>query len=153
MAAAFYFAFERYSASAAARVELQDSLDGIDDCSRMARTHPGAFGKITAPVEVALKPLVQELCARQAIGLSYLSEIEKDVEDGARERSVYARAANVPHDRLVALLAELEARGGGAKIKEINLTLSKENGGVYAEVNTVFSKRVFPSTRGGAGAK
>lgn len=153
VAAAFYFALDRYSAAHSAHDELQAALDALDDCRRMAQAHPGAFGKDNAPVNVALKPLVQEASARQALNLSYLSELEKDVEGGALERSAYARAANVPHDRLVAFLTELEARGGGAKIKEINLTFSKENGGVYAEVNTVLSKRVFPSTSGRAGAK
>jgi hypothetical protein len=143
LAGAFFFALDRYAAAGATHDAMQSALDGIADCERMAKSHPGAFGKGGTPIDVALKPLVQEASARQSINLSYLSEIEKDVEGGARERSVYARAANVPHDRLVALLCELEARGGGAKIKEINLTISKENGGVYAEVNTVLSKRVL----------
>ena len=141
LAAAGFVAFDRYLALDSARTALSETRDQLDESSRLAATHPKAFGLDGKQGRVSLKNIVQETSARHGIPIVYLTETEKDVGDKVRERSVIARAVNAPHGKFVRFLAELELKGNGAKIKELRLKPSVTQPGIYQEAEAVFSHR------------
>lgn len=132
------FAVERYTAYLPVSAEAGLRQVQLEEAQRMATAYPDAFGNRAE--EVNLKATVQAAVARQGISVTYLSESEKDLGKNLREYSVLTRAVNVPHAKLVTFLAELEAKGGGAHIKEIHLKPSKSHSEVYEEAETVVSK-------------
>lgn len=138
--AAALFAVERYSAYAPLRAERTLRAAQLDEARRIAAANPEPFGsKAASAPSAGLKEMVQAAAARHNIPVTYLNESEKDLAKGVRETAVAARAANVPHASLVAFLGDLEARGGGARIKEIRIKPAKDRGGQYEEAEIVYA--------------
>ncbi|MCK6498651.1 MAG: hypothetical protein L6Q38_04135 [Nitrospira sp.] len=138
------FAVDRYLAFAKGEAELEERIAALQDAKEIYQQASGAFGAATAPTEdLPLKPLVQKAGAEAKVRLNYLSETEKDLGKGVHERSVVARTSDVPHATLVAFLAALEARGDGARIKELRLKPSKTQSGIYQDAECVLARNRY----------
>lgn len=150
LVASALFAVDRYLAFDQRRSEFTNRTAELQEAKTIYRQAPESFGGAVGPAEDRpLKPLVQAASNQNRIRLNYLSETEKELGKGVRERSVIARTTNVPHAALVAFLAEVEAKGGGARIKEIRLKPSPTQSGVYQDAECVVSRnRVAESTAG-----
>lgn len=136
------FAFERFMALDEARAAHALRMEELDEARHLVHSHPEAFGvNSAASAKTDLKGLVQQSSSRNGVVLMYLSETERDAGEKIKERNVVARAVNVPHAKLVAFLADLENRGGGARIKEIRLKPALDRSDVYQEAETVLALR------------
>ena len=135
------FALDRYFALDAARSSLGEQMLQLERACQLARTHPQSLGTTANGAKTDLKALVQQSSARQGIVLTHLSETEHEAGEKVKERTISARAANVPHTAMVAFLADLESRGGGARVKEIRLKPAVDNGGMYQEAESVLAVR------------
>lgn len=142
LAGAAAFATERGLAWAAAREARLAAHREIEDALRLAARHPNAFGIQAAPGESSLKSLAQETAARRGLQIGALSESERELDRGRRERQVVVRVVDAPHAELVRFLDDLEAQGAGAKVKEIHLRPSETRNGAYEEAEVVVSRVV-----------
>ena len=135
------FAVDRFLTYQQMRAELDNRTEELAETSRLIQAHSDALGSKRANVGSALKSLVQQAGARNGIVLNNLGENERDIGEKLREHNVFSRMSNVPHTRLVAFLAELEAQGDGAKIKELRLTPDPIHSENYKEVESTLSIR------------
>jgi hypothetical protein len=143
---ATFFAVDRYAAMEEARTATTAAHEQLALAQDIAQRHPEAFGVNANHSAVAdLKRLVQDSAARNGVSLLYLTETERDAGESIRERNVLARLVNVPHDKLVSLLADLETKGGGARIKEIRIKPSIARSDVYQEAEAVLTVRWITS--------
>lgn len=142
VAAAAGFAADRRAAAASARAEREDTQRRLEKAVALAGEHPNAFGSRSAPAarDAALKSLAQEAATGRDVNLAYLSESDRDSDKGRRERQVIVRLVNADHANLVLFLQDLEARGGGARIKELHVRPSKNIPDAYEEVEVVLSR-------------
>lgn len=139
---ATYFAVDRFAALDDARTASTLAQEQLASAQEMAHRHPEAFGlNANRGSSVDLKRLVQDSSARNGVSLLYLNETERDAGESIRERNVLARLVNVPHDKLVTLLADLETNGGGARIKEIRIKPSPARSDIYQEAEAVLTIR------------
>lgn len=142
--AAAGYAADRYAAATVARVEREEAQQALKKAVGLAAEHPRAFGPNAAAPggDSSLKALAQEAAASRNVSLGYLSESERDVEKGRRERQVLIRLINAGHPNVVLFLQDLETRGGGARVKELHVRPSREIPDAYEEVEIVVSKSV-----------
>jgi hypothetical protein len=146
--AASAFAINRYVALDEARCAATESKEQILEAQRLMNAHPEAFGDRSGnPAKSDLKRLVLDSGARNGIALRYLTETERDAGEKVHERDVLSRMINVPHDKLVLFLADLEANGSGARIKEIRLKPASDKSNVYQEAETVLAIRTLVETK------
>lgn len=142
LAAASAFALNRYAEFDAARGDYSDAQDLLQEAERLAHSHPEAYGvNAKGGAKLDLKQLVQESGAKNGISLLYLSESERDAGESIRERNILSRIVNVSHPQLVSFMADLEARGGGARIKEIRIKPKADKADVYQEAEVVLAVR------------
>ena len=136
------FTVSRYAEYDAAQSQLEESRALIQEAQSLASNHPDAYGaNASGGTKLDLKQLVQESAAGNGISILYLSETERDAGESIRERNVLTRAVNVPHQQLIAFMAELEARGGGARIKEIRIKPKGDKTDTYQEAEIVLAVR------------
>jgi len=146
--AAAGYAADRYSAAKSAREGREEAQQALQKAVALSAEHPRAFGAnaATPTGDSSLKSLAQETAASRNVALGYLSESERDTEKGRHERQVLVRLVNAGHPNVVLFLQDLEARGGGAKIKELHVRPSREIPDAYEEVEVVVSKTVASTT-------
>ncbi len=136
------FTGSRYAEYDAARTQLDESRALLHEAQSLTNSHPEAYGANAAGgAKLDLKQLVQESGARNGISILYLSENERDAGESVRERIVLTRAVNVPHQQLVAFMADLESQGGGARIKEIRIKPKGDKADTYQEAEIVLAVR------------
>lgn len=135
------FAVERYFAWQQFQAELENRTRELTETCRLVQAHPDAFGARHSPSDASLKTLAQQAGMRNGIVLNNLGENERDVGEKTKEHNVFSRMSNVPHAGLVAFLAELEAQGDGAKVRELRLTADAARSGIYKEVESTLSIR------------
>jgi hypothetical protein len=136
------FAFNRYMAMDEAQSSHTSRLEDLDEARHLFQSRPEAFGvNAGTAAKSDLKGLVQQSSSRNGVVLMYLTETERDAGEKIKERNVVARAVNVPHAKLVAFLADLENRGGGARVKEIRLKPALDHSDVYQEAEAVLALR------------
>jgi hypothetical protein len=136
------FAIERYGSMGEARAASTTAMEQVSKAQEMAWEHPEAYGvNANQGAKTDLKRMVQEAGARNGVSLLYLSETERDAGDSVRERNVMSRLVNVPHAKLVAFLADLESKGGGARIKEIRIKPALDRSDVYQEAEAILAIR------------
>lgn len=141
-AAASIFAIERYVAVSAQQAEIQKLRESLNGAKHLAADHPGAFRNAATPAgRASMKSLFQDASNRHGITVAYISEAVRDAGDKIKERTVTARATNVPHAKLVALLSDLETLGGGARVKEIRVKPAAVGNGIYQEVESIVAFR------------
>lgn len=133
------FALKKYLDFAAARAELTEKIGRLEDANAVYLQNSLIFSNSVRPAAPELKLLVQSSSTRNGVLLSYLTEMDKDVGEKVREHNVICRAINVSQPKLVKFLAELEAQGGGAKIKELRLKPAADRFDCYQEVDVVIS--------------
>jgi len=105
------------------------------------QAHREAFGSRSGPTgPSALKTLTQEAAAKEGLLLASLSESERDLGKGRREKSIAFRLQNALHAPMIRFLSELESSGGGGRLKELHLHPSRSAEGGYEEVEGVFAK-------------
>ncbi len=132
------FAIERSLALSQARESRETATRELEDALKLAARHPGAFGAGAAPAgESALKTLAQDLAAKRSLAIGFLSETDREAERGRRERQVIVRLVHPVHGNLVRFLGDLEAQGGGARIKEIHVRPSTSEADRYEEAEVV----------------
>ncbi len=142
VACATVFAAFKYVAMADARAQMELKSGQLENAKAMLQKNRGAFaggGQNFTPA--ALKNLVQQSSAQHGVTIIYLNDNEKEIGEKVHECNVVWRAVNVKHSNLVLHLADLEARAGGAKIREIRLKPSPFISDVYAEAETVLTAR------------
>lgn len=136
------FTGSRYAEFDAARAQLEESRELLQEARGLANNHPEAYGpNASGGTKLDLKQLVQESGAKNGISILYLSETERDAGESVRERNVLTRTVNVPHSQLIAFMADLEARGGGARIKEIRIKPKGDKADTYQEAEIVLAVR------------
>lgn len=136
------YAFNRLMALDDAQAAHVLRMEELDEARHLVQAHPEAFGANSGnSTKTDLKGLVQQSSSRNGVVLMYLTETERDAGEKIKERNVVARAVNVSHAKLVAFLADLENRGGGARIKEIRLKPATDRSDVYQEAETVLALR------------
>ena len=136
------FTGSRYATYDAAQSQLEESRALLQEAQTLATNHPEAYGSnASRGAKLDLKQLVQESGAKNGISILYLSETERDAGESVRERNVLTRAVNVPHPQLIAFMADLEARGGGARIKEIRIKPKGDKADTYQEAEIVLAVR------------
>jgi hypothetical protein len=134
-------AAERAAARHAARAAREAAHRELEDALLLARRHPQAFGfRAAAPGESSLKSAAQEAAARRGLVIGALSESEREIDAGRRERQVLVRLLDAPHAELVRYLADLEGAPGGARVKELHLRPSESRGGAYEEAEVVMAR-------------
>jgi hypothetical protein len=133
---------DRVGARDQVRLEREAAQAQLETALRQAATRPSRFGVLAAApaADGSLKPLAQELAASRQVPLGYLSESERDGEGGRRERQLVLRLVNAPHPNLVRFLEDLEARGAGARVKEVHLRPSREHPDAYEEAEVVLAR-------------
>jgi len=137
-----WFAVAELLSARAAGTERESWVRKVSEAKVLLSRHPDVF-KPTAsrtPSDVSTKAIFQESSVRHGLQLEFLSEAERDGGKGKRERLLSARFVRAPHDKLVLFLGEVEARGGGAFLKEIHLRPSKEVSDLYEEAEVVLSR-------------
>jgi hypothetical protein len=150
VAAALAFAINRYVEMESLRSDLLESKEELAEAQHMVSAHPEAFDvDANSASKADLKALVQKSAARIGVPIAYLNETERDAGEKVRERDVYARAINVSHTSLIAFLADLEANGGGARIKEIHVKIAPDRSDMYLEAESILAIRwlVEPPTK------
>lgn len=134
---------ERYLALRRTEEARNRAAREIEGALSLVRKHPTAFGAGTGlPTDSSMKALVQETAASRGVAIAYLSETERDVQKGHRERQTLVRVAQVPHRNLVHFLEDLERGAIGARVKEIHLRPSKSTSDLYEEAEVVLSRFV-----------
>ncbi len=136
------FMTQRLGALRLARTGRESAQTQLESALKLAAKEPGRFGTL-APASTpdgSLKPLAQELAAARSVSLGYLSENERDSDGGRRERQLVLRLLNAEHPQLVRFLEDIEARGGGARIKELHLRPSRELANAYEEAEVVIAR-------------
>lgn len=137
------FALDRYWAYASARDEFTTTEKDLIVAQDMLKRHAQAFvDKPADAPNVSLKAVVQQLGRKHRMNLVYLTEVEKEAGKGVRERNVITRVSKVAHGDLARFLSDVESKGSGIRIKEIQLKPSKTESGVYATAECVVVKRV-----------
>jgi hypothetical protein len=143
-----WFATEEWLAAETRLRERDLAISTLSEARMLFARHPelfqgsgGFFGS-----EVALKALLQESSTQHGLQLGFLSEADKEAGKGKRERQVSARLVRAPHGSLIPFLADLEARGAGAVIKELHLRPSKDVSGTYEDAEVVFSRMTLTGT-------
>lgn len=125
----------------------------VEEAHRLLVRHPEVFGRAAGIQEtLPLKGLLQEVATREGVAVGFLSETERDAGQGRRERQAAARLVGAEHGKLVRMLVDLEARGGGARVKELHLRPSKDVTAIYEEVEIVFA-RDYPAKLAAGGTK
>lgn len=148
VAAGAGFALDRAAFARVSRADREEVQRQLDKVQALAAQHRKAFGAgavISARPE-GLKTLAQETAAQRQVTIAHLSESDREADKGGRERQVMVRLTNVLHANLVFFLQDLEARGGGAKVKEIHLRPSRELPDAYDESEIILS-RVFQEAK------
>lgn len=135
------FAVDRFLTFQQMRTELDSRTEELAETGRLIQAHSDVLGAKRTSASAALKSLVQQAGARNGIVLNNLGENERDIGEKLREHNVFSRMSNVPHTRLVAFLAELEAQGDGAKIKELRIMPDPIHSDNYKEVESTLSIR------------
>jgi len=135
------FAMDRYVRMEQAHQDLNLRNEELDEARRLLRTFPDTFVNTGTDSPVDLKTIIQQSSARNGIAVMYLSETERDAGEKIKERSVIARLVNVPHQKLVTFLQELEQESRGARIKELRLKPSANRSDVYQEAESVLAIR------------
>ena len=136
-----FFVIDRYLAMRNAETAFNDAVDDISQIQITIGKYPDVFGPKPKLASTPLKPLVQEASSHNGVTLAFLTETEKEIDEGVSERSVLYRANNVEQGKLVKFLCELEQRGEGARLKELRLKPSSERSGVFQEAEGVLSLR------------
>ena len=139
-AAAAFFCIDRYVFMTSAKAALAEKQEGLAKAKQLYSANPHLFGT-SDKSKIELKVLVQEASARTGVSLSFLTETEKEIGDGIKEKNVQCRAVNVPQAKLVSFLADLESRSGGARIKELRLKPAAEQSDVFQEAESVLAVR------------
>lgn len=137
-----WFASEELLATRARLRERDQAIRSLSEAQILFARHPELFrgsGGLTSS-EVALKTLLQEASTQHGLQLGFLTEADKEAGKGKREKQVSARLVRTPHEKLVPFLADLEARGAGAVIKELHLRPSKDVSRTYEDAEVVFSR-------------
>lgn len=133
-----WFALRSAMAAEAARSSKDSAFRDLRDAKRLTGLHSfgGTLGR-SGPLP--LKTLVQEAAQTGGITVAFLSESERDLGMGRREKQILARLVQAEHGKLVPFLARLEEEGGGAMVKEIHLRPSKNATAFYEEAEIVLS--------------
>ncbi|HEX7900580.1 MAG TPA: hypothetical protein VF950_22635 [Planctomycetota bacterium] len=135
------FAIERGLAHSTTRAARSAAVTELAEALKLAAKHPGAFGAAgLAPGESALKALAQDMATQRGLSIGFLSESEREAERGRQERQVIVRLVHPAHGSLVRFLGDLEAQGGGAKIKEIHVRPSTTRADHYEEAEVVVAR-------------
>jgi hypothetical protein len=152
LAIATAFAIDRYLAMTSAQELVNARVEMLSEAQQLAARQSGIFSPGAAKVQTtSLKTLVQDVNARHGLTVTYMNENERDIGDKIRERTVLTRSINVPHEKLIAVLAELESRSGGARMKEIRVKPSSDRTNLYDEVETVLALRSLTPAKGAPG--
>ncbi len=131
-----WFALRSALGMEAARSSLDSLRRDVQEARKLGGLHTfGGASSRSGPV--LLKSLVQEVAQKEGITVAFLSESERELGKGRREKQVLARVVQADHGKFVPFLARLEAEGGGAKVKEIHLKPSRTTTGVYEEAEIV----------------
>jgi hypothetical protein len=142
-------AADRYLAATEAKNAVESKRTELDEAKRLISVSPETFESPKSTQDMKL--LIQRLGTQYGIAVNHLSEQERDLSDTVRERSIDCRLANVPQDKLVSFLGELEDLSA-AKVKDLRLKPAVGQSGVYAEVEAVITTRTLlnkkPSARG-----
>ena len=143
-----WFASEELLAARARLRERDQAIHSLSEAQILFARHPelfrGSGGLIGS--DVALKTLLQESSTQHGLQLGFLTEADKEAGKGKRENQVSARLVRTPHAKLVPFLADLEARGAGAVIKELHLRPSKDVSRTYEDAEVVFSRITLSGT-------
>jgi hypothetical protein len=121
--------------------ERESAERDLDQALRLIAQHPALFrSDLAGGGNGELKGIAQESASQRGVAIGYLSESEREVEKGRRERQVVIRLTNAPHPNLVLFLQELERRGAGCKVKEVHVRPSQEIPDAYEEAEIVLTK-------------
>jgi hypothetical protein len=142
VAAAAVVAGERLVAARAACSEREEVQLRLRKAVLLAGEHPASFGPGAAPAgaDASLKTLVQESAATHSVTIGYLSENDRDLEKGRRERQVVVRLTQASHPNLVLFLQELETKGAGARVKELHVRPSRDAADAYEEAEILLAR-------------
>jgi hypothetical protein len=141
---ALAFAASAYLAMASAQESFESRSSRLAEAKHVFKSSAAVLSSQAKAASAAeLKPLVQQASGRSGVNLAFLTEVEKDVDEGVREHAVIFRANGVAQPKLVAFLRDLEAKGGGARIKELRLKASAEHTGEYQEVEATLALRTL----------
>ena len=148
---AAWFAVDRGISARLRERERDQAAQKLTEARTLLARHPELFKTGTSPgaTDVALKTLLQNSGTTHGLLVGFLSESEKEAGKGKREKQVSARLVRPPHDKLVRFLADLEARGSGALIREIHLRPSKDTSDIYEEAEIVYSRVTAAPATGG----
>ncbi len=142
LAVAAAFAVERGLALQSAREARMAAYREIEDALRLAARHSAAFGHRFQAAQVPLKSLAQEAAARRGLLIGALSESERELDRGRRERQVLVRVVDAPHELLVRFLDDLESGSAGATVKELHLRPSETRNAAYEEAEILLARTV-----------
>ena len=139
--AASWFLADRFFAAESVTAKRDRVVAELCEAQALAFRFPHAFGgNDPADTNRPLKGLVQESGRKRSIRIAFLSETEKEVGKGHRERQVSIRVVGAGHSNLVFFLADLEREGAGARVKELHLRPSKKATDVYQDAEVIFSR-------------
>jgi hypothetical protein len=120
----------------------------LAEAEALLARHPDIFTRnAVATGDLPLKSILQDSSTKHGLQLGFLTEAEKEAGKGRREKQVSARLVRASHDKFIPFLAELEARGTGAVVRELHLRPSKDQSAVYEEAEVVFT-RVYSASGG-----
>jgi hypothetical protein len=141
------FAIERYLLVTAHQRALEEARAELVSATKAFQANPLIFGEQRGSGRQDLKSVAQAASGRSGVPLMFLSEAERELSEGVRERTLVCRTANVKLSALVAFLSDLEASSKGARLKEIRLKQSPENSNLFSEAESVLSiKTISPKT-------
>jgi hypothetical protein len=131
-------------AALGARLALRErdrSEEKVREAYQLGTRHSDLFsGALHSSGDVPMKTLVQEAATKEGIQIAFLTESDKDMGKGKKEKQISARFVRSPHAKLVSFFADIEARGGRAKVKELHLRPSKEQTDAYEEAEILYSR-------------